>query len=290
VLATLTRERAGVDAAQRAFEALIRDTEEPAGNVFSVAAHVGLAMVLRAGGDAAGALAQLSRAPCEAAPSTRSVVQSWIDQAIAFAYLRIGEVRAAREVLGAPPYRPSETLVAALIALADRRPDEATRLAALVERDTPRLRLLATLVDARAAVLCDDSNVAITNARLAMRIAQEHGFLRSVLDYGTALLPEFATACVTPADAEFVSRLRDELARSVRPPDRQPTHDGSGLSGRELDVVRYLATHLSTREIADALHVSRNTVKSHMQHLYRKLGVSSRSAAVERAQALRLLG
>ena len=67
------------------------------------------------------------------------------------------------------------------------------------------------------------------------------------------------------------------------------TGDASGLSGRELDVLRYLATHLSTREIALALHVSRNTVKSHMQHLYRKLGVGSRSAAVERARALQLL-
>jgi len=216
-------------------------------------------------------------------------VRSWIDQAVALTYLRIGEVRAAREVLGPPPHRPSETLVAALIALADRRPDEATRLSAIVRRDTPRPRLLATLIDARAAVLRDDADAAIASARLAMHIALEHGFLRSVLDYGTALLPEFAAACVTAAEAEFVSNLRDELALSAVSLDRRRPRDASGLSGRELDVLRYLATHLTTREIAQALHVSRNTVKSHMQHLYRKLGVGSRSAAVERARVLQFL-
>jgi len=288
VLASLAREQSGVDAAERAFVALIGDTEEPEGNVISAAAHVGLAMVLRARGDASGALAQLSRIPCETL-QPHSVVRSWIDQAVALTYLRIGEVRAAREALGPPPHRPSETLVAALIALSDRRPDEATRLSATVHRDAPRPRLLATLVDARAAVLRDDADTAIANARLAMHIALEHGFLRSVLDYGTALLPEFAAACVTAADAEFVSNLRDELALSAVSHDRRHTRDASGLSGRELDVLRYLATHLTTREIAQALHVSRNTVKSHMQHLYRKLGVGSRSAAVERARVLQFL-
>jgi LuxR family maltose regulon positive regulatory protein len=158
-----------------------------------------------------------------------------------------------------------------------------------VRRDTPRPRLLATLIDARAAVLRDDAEAAITSARLAMHIALEHGFLRSVLDYGTALLPEFAAACVTAAEAEFVSNLRDELALSAVSLDRRRSRDASGLSGRELDVLRYLATHLTTREIAQALHVSRNTVKSHMQHLYRKLGVGSRSAAVERARVLQFL-
>ena len=46
---------------------------------------------------------------------------------------------------------------------------------------------------------------------------------------------------------------------------------------------------LSRREIAEALHVSLNTVKSHAHSIYRKLNVDSRDQAVERARALGLL-
>ena len=63
----------------------------------------------------------------------------------------------------------------------------------------------------------------------------------------------------------------------------------SQLSGRELEVLSYMPTQLSAREIAETLHVSLNTVKSHMQSVYRKLGCDSREAAVERARRLHLL-
>ena len=63
----------------------------------------------------------------------------------------------------------------------------------------------------------------------------------------------------------------------------------STLTEAELRLLPYLATHLSFREIGDRLFVSRHTVKSHAMAVYRKLNVSSRSAAVERARQLRLI-
>jgi LuxR family transcriptional regulator, maltose regulon positive regulatory protein len=50
-----------------------------------------------------------------------------------------------------------------------------------------------------------------------------------------------------------------------------------------------LPTHLSFREIADRLFVSRNTVKTQAISVYRKLAVASRSAAVARGRQLGLL-
>ena len=61
------------------------------------------------------------------------------------------------------------------------------------------------------------------------------------------------------------------------------------LSPAELRVLSYLPTHLNFSEIAAELFVSRNTVKSHAIAIYRKLGVSSRSAAVARARDYGLL-
>jgi LuxR family maltose regulon positive regulatory protein len=61
------------------------------------------------------------------------------------------------------------------------------------------------------------------------------------------------------------------------------------LSSSEVRVLRYLPTKLSAPEIADQLYLSVNTVKTHMRHLYDKLGVHRRHEAVERARALGLL-
>jgi LuxR family maltose regulon positive regulatory protein len=61
------------------------------------------------------------------------------------------------------------------------------------------------------------------------------------------------------------------------------------LSPGELRVLRYLPTNLSRPEIAGELSVSVNTVNTHIRSIYAKLQASDRSAAVQRARALRLL-
>jgi LuxR family maltose regulon positive regulatory protein len=61
------------------------------------------------------------------------------------------------------------------------------------------------------------------------------------------------------------------------------------LSDSELRVLRYLPTNLSAPEIARQLHVSPNTVKTHIRNLYAKLGTHRRGEAVARARA-RALG
>jgi LuxR family transcriptional regulator, maltose regulon positive regulatory protein len=61
------------------------------------------------------------------------------------------------------------------------------------------------------------------------------------------------------------------------------------LSERELAILRLLAGELSQREIGSQLYVSFNTVKSHTRSIFRKLGVSTRAGAVERARDLGFL-
>jgi len=62
-----------------------------------------------------------------------------------------------------------------------------------------------------------------------------------------------------------------------------------GISEREYDVLCLLATGLSNQEIADKLHVSTNTIKTHLAHLYEKLEVSRRTQAIHKSKALRLI-
>jgi LuxR family maltose regulon positive regulatory protein len=84
---------------------------------------------------------------------------------------------------------------------------------------------------------------------------------------------------------EDARELRDRLAATSEP-------DGAwamSLTGAELRLLPYLATHLNFPEIGSRLFISRNTVKSQAVSIYRKLGVSSRSDAIERAVEVGLL-
>ena len=53
----------------------------------------------------------------------------------------------------------------------------------------------------------------------------------------------------------------------------------AGLTGREVDVLRLLARGLSNKAIAERLVITPKTANSHVEHIYTKLGVSSRAAA-----------
>jgi LuxR family maltose regulon positive regulatory protein len=83
-----------------------------------------------------------------------------------------------------------------------------------------------------------------------------------------------------------VSSLRRVLESSPR----VGAAGGSPLTSAELRLLPYLQTHLTIREIGERLFVSRNTVSSEVSSIYRKLGVSSRHDAVQRATEVGLLG
>ena len=94
-----------------------------------------------------------------------------------------------------------------------------------------------------------------------------------------------------PAEAALaaeIAGLLGEVKRSA-PPSGQPAWPGDRLTESETRVLRYLPTHLGASEIAAELCLSANTVKTHLRHLYRKLGAHSRREAVQRARAIGLL-
>jgi DNA-binding CsgD family transcriptional regulator len=80
------------------------------------------------------------------------------------------------------------------------------------------------------------------------------------------------------------ARLADLDERLARPPRGARTAEP--LTEREVAVLHLLGGPLSLREIGHELYVSANTVKTHTQAIYRKLGVSSRHDAVARAKRL----
>jgi len=75
--------------------------------------------------------------------------------------------------------------------------------------------------------------------------------------------------------AVLVAAGHDEPDKPVRSKTTYP----AGLSGREVDVLRLAARGLTTREIADRLFISAKTADHHIQHVYTKIGVSTRATA-----------
>jgi LuxR family transcriptional regulator, maltose regulon positive regulatory protein len=84
------------------------------------------------------------------------------------------------------------------------------------------------------------------------------------------------------------------------PPGRDSTEGQGGivapettllepLSETEMRVLRYLPTNLTTQEIGGELYLSANTIKTHIRHLYLKLGAHRRGEAVQLARAMGLL-
>ncbi|WP_288857716.1 response regulator transcription factor [uncultured Corynebacterium sp.] len=61
------------------------------------------------------------------------------------------------------------------------------------------------------------------------------------------------------------------------------------LSAREIEILRALQTGASNRAIADRLFISQATVKTHLIHIYNKLGVDNRTAAVDRARERKII-
>jgi LuxR family maltose regulon positive regulatory protein len=92
------------------------------------------------------------------------------------------------------------------------------------------------------------------------------------------------------AHAGLIAEILNVLAgQKPGSPPAGPQHLREPLSHAEARVLRYLPTKLSAPEIAGELYLSVNTVKTHMRHLYDKLGVHRRHEAVEQARALGLL-
>ncbi len=86
-----------------------------------------------------------------------------------------------------------------------------------------------------------------------------------------------------------LAREADELERRVDAIPETPPRSASSLTTAELRLVPFLSTHLTFREIAERLYISRNTVKTQAISVYRKLGVSCRGEAIARAAEVGLV-
>jgi LuxR family maltose regulon positive regulatory protein len=123
----------------------------------------------------------------------------------------------------------------------------------------------------------------------ALTLAEPEGYARVFLDEEPLVAALLAAAAQRGIATDYVRRLL-AAGRGTEPARSSGAERLiEPLSGREVDVLRLLATDLGGPDIARQLVVSLNTVRTHTKNIYAKLGVNNRRAAVRRAEELHLL-
>ncbi len=146
------------------------------------------------------------------------------------------------------------------------------------------------LVRALAHHAHGDADSAVADLAAALAIGAPAGYCRLFLDEGPPMVELLGKVAHTGAlDVRtYAEQLLGVARRPSTPAPAAPTSE-EGLSERELGVLRLLATELSGPEIARQLFVSVNTLRTHTKHIFTKLDVNTRRAAVRRATDLGLL-
>lgn len=234
------------------------------------------ARMLAASGDVAGALTWARRSGLSADDH--------------LSYLREYEhVTLARVLLTDTKISSTADQLAQAAGLLDRlrvAAEEGGRIGTLIE---------VLVLQALAREITGQPDQAVGALDVAVRLAEPEGHIRVFTGFGRPLEGPFMAVLNRLVSAPNRSGYADRLvqAASVNLSEArrtvlslQPLLDP--LSGRELDVLRLLRSDLDGPSIARELGVSLATVRTHTQHIYVKLGVTSRRAAVRRAHQLNL--
>ncbi|MDY7041609.1 MAG: LuxR C-terminal-related transcriptional regulator, partial [Chloroflexota bacterium] len=317
-LGELSREWGDLDDATRYLVEGIELTEQWT-EVGPFEAYIALARVRRAQGDVDSAWQALHKAQelalkfdlteLDDLSVALSQAWMWIVQGDLGAAHRWAEERCLYKYVDSPlqeeagdPYehriRKYELLVLARLLIAQERPDEAlTLLESLVPiaewRRRPGMLIEIYVLQALASWAQGDIEQAMTALQSALSLAEPEGYLRVFLDEGEPMAELLWAAAKRGIAVDYaqklLSALKAERQRDTGKEQKTVADLVEPLSERELEILRLLSTYLTSTEIANDLYISVNTVRYHIKNIYGKLGVHSRSEAVQQARELGLL-
>jgi len=212
--------------------------------------------------------------------------------------VRLGEIERADQALAGLGERDRDhgemRIAAAVLRLAQDDPRAAmVAVAPVLDGSAPLVwpawLVEAFLLEAIARDSLGNAGAADRALERALDLAEPDGALLWFLLHPVPVLLQRHARQRTAHPALIANILSLLAGNRPAPPPAGPPPPVDPLSDSEIRVLRYLPTHLSAPQIASELYVSHNTVRTHMRHLYAKLGTHRRFEAVERARALGLL-
>ena len=288
-LAGLALERRDLDAAEHLTEQAL-SISEGRRPLFEFLTLLDRARIWAARGQPREALATIESARLVLAGAS-SALLARADEQEALLRLSLGDLRSPPELASGLPVA-RRGLLQARIALAagDHRTAQEHLQAAALGDLTPRAALVLQILLAAAAIERGDP-AAASILGSALHSARHRGFLNTVITTApqvTSYLVEHAAQLIPDQFVEQVIAAALEMRAAeagAGPPGHMPAEPLTDAEQRVL-VLLPTSTYL---QIADTLYISRNTVKTHLRSIYRKLGAISRSEALQRAVDLRLL-
>jgi LuxR family maltose regulon positive regulatory protein len=288
-LAGLALERRDLDGAEQLTEQALSISERGRPS-FEFLTLLDRAAIWAARGQVRGALATVETARPILA-GTGSALLARADELEALLRLSLGDPHTPAELARRlPPARRGLLLARIALAADDHGAAREHLQAPSLGELTPRRALVRQVLLAAAAIGRGDPMTASIVAGV-LQAARLRGFLNTVV----ATDPQVTSYLVEHApqlrpDAFTEQLIAAALAMRATQPDGSGPRRGLAepLTAAELRILKLLPTS-TYLQMADTLYISRNTVKVHLRSVYQKLGVTSRSQAIQRAVDLRLL-
>jgi LuxR family maltose regulon positive regulatory protein len=288
-LAGLALERRDLDTAERLTEQALSITERrrPA---FEFLASLDRAGIWAARGQLREALATVETARL-VLPGATPVLLARADELEALLRLSLGDPRSAAELAGRLPAARRHLLLArTALAYGDHHAVQEHLQAAPLDELTPRRGLVRQILLAAAAIERGHP-AALDIVGGVLQTARHGGFLNTVVTTAPQMTSYLVEHSARAPPDSFMEQLIGAAieVRAAQPALPRSRHLLAGpLTTAELRILKLLPTS-TYLQVAATLYISRNTVKTHLRSIYRKLGVGSRSEAIERAVDLRLL-
>jgi LuxR family maltose regulon positive regulatory protein len=269
---------------------------------YQVFSHVLLARAHEAQGDRASAMEALQEAGrlgagCDYALPVALVdelrVRLWLVQGNTEAASRWAQERtlSADDVLDSSR-EVEQTAVARVLIIQNRSSEAVTLLSHVLEaaRAAGRMGSVIKILTLQALACEAQSNMDEASSALeqALSLAQPEGYVRTFVDEGQPMARLLRRALSQGSAPNYVARLLAAFGEEIEVRSPAMGQLVEPLSERELEVLRLVVAGLSNPEIAQELVIAVSTVKSHVNHIYGKLGVVSRTQAVARARELGL--
>jgi ATP/maltotriose-dependent transcriptional regulator MalT len=162
------------------------------------------------------------------------------------------------------------------------------KVPALVEafpENTPREKVNKYLY--LATINVDRENIALGHLNRALEVGAEVGYHEYFVRQHRLYSIMVKAAAAQPTI--FRESVVNEMTRRIQEMNADTGALDEKLTARELEILKHLTTGIPLSAIAKQLHISQNTMKTHLRNVYRKLGVDGRHSAVEKAKKLLLI-
>lgn len=156
----------------------------------------------------------------------------------------------------------------------------------ILESDSAREKIWKSLVGCEANIT--QETLAMESLQIGLEVGARVGAKETFLRQDPTIL-ELIIRSASKRPTVYLEELARAAAQRMNAKNNQNASLTQPLTKREIDVLRSLATGKPITTIGKTLHISHNTMKTHLRNIYRKLNASGREEAVAKAQTLFLI-